>query len=326
MSESEGATQRSAALARVAALAQAGRTSEALEGLHALGALADPEALVSLGDLYWHGRAVEQDYLRARDFVRRGSDAGHPLGRTVFTNLQANGVAGARDWVGALGRLAEEARTDPVRARALSLIQAMDLDAAGEPRGITEGEALSEQLLVTIHRRLLTPAECAYIAGLAEPRHRRSTVIEADGREVAHPIRSSDGAQLHWLIEDPAVHAINRRLAAASCTAFDQAEPMYVLRYQPGQQYASHLDALPGLENQRFRTALVYLNDDYAGGETAFPLLGLKVKGAVGDVLVFDNTDAEGRAHPLSQHAGLPVTSGVKRLASRWIRARRHTP
>ncbi|MFN9928523.1 MAG: 2OG-Fe(II) oxygenase, partial [Phenylobacterium sp.] len=287
---------------------------------------ADPEALVSMGDLYWLGRDVGRDEVLALDFFRRGSESGHPLVRTVFTNLQANGVAGARDWGGALGRLSEEARTDPVRARALSLIQAMDLDAAGEPRRITDGEVLSERLPVTIHRRLLTPAECAYIAGLAEPHHRRSTVIEADGREVAHPIRSSDGAQLHWLIEDPAVHAINRRLAAASRTTFDQAEPMYVLRYQPGQQYAPHLDALPGLQNQRFRTVLVYLNDDYAGGETAFPLIGLKVKGAVGDVLVFDNTDTEGRAHPLSQHAGLPVTEGVKRLASRWIRARRHTP
>lgn len=317
---------RSPALARVAALAQAGRLAEALEGLQALGEIGDPEALVSLGDLYWHGRTVARDLPRGRDFFRRGSDAGHPLGRVVFTNLLASGVAGSRDWPDALRRLVEEAGADPARARALSLVQAMDLDAAGDPRRISDGEILSERLPVTLHRRLLTPGECDHIIALAEPHHRRSTVIDDDGREVAHPIRSSDGAQLHWLIEDPAIHAINRRLAAISRTDFDQAEPLYVLRYQPGQQYAPHLDALPGLENQRIRTALVYFNEDYAGGETAFPLLGLEMKGQMGDVLVFDNTDEEDRARPLSQHAGLPVTAGVKRLASRWIRARRQAP
>jgi hypothetical protein len=29
---------------------------------------------------------------------------------------------------------------------------------------------------------------------------------------------------------------------------------------------------------------------------------------------------------PLAEHAGMPVTSGRKYLATRWIRARRHIP
>jgi prolyl 4-hydroxylase len=70
--------------------------------------------------------------------------------------------------------------------------------------------------------------------------------------------------------------------------------------------------------------APIHLNDDYAGGETAFVKTGLGVRGRKGDALVFSSVGRDGRFEPLSEHAGLPVTSGTKYLASRWIRARRH--
>jgi prolyl 4-hydroxylase len=53
---------------------------------------------------------------------------------------------------------------------------------------------------------------------------------------------------------------------------------------------------------------------------------GLTVKGRQGDVLVFRNIGPDGGFDPLSEHAGLPVTGGIKYLASRWIREARHTP
>ena len=128
------------------------------------------------------------------------------------------------------------------------------------------------------------------------------------------------------MIADPAIHALNRRLAAASGTGVEQGEPLQVLRYRPGQQYRPHFDAIPGLANQRVATALVYLNEDYEGGETCFVRSGLKVKGRRGDAIVFRNTTDEGRADPASEHAGLPVTAGVKLIASRWICAAPYTP
>ena len=68
-------------------------------------------------------------------------------------------------------------------------------------------------------------------------------------------------------------------------------------------------------------TFLVYLDEGYEGGETAFPALGLKVKGRAGDGLLFRNASPEGAPDQRSIHAGLPVTCGVKHVASRWIRA-----
>lgn len=70
------------------------------------------------------------------------------------------------------------------------------------------------------------------------------------------------------------------------------------------------------------KTALLYLNDAYQGGETEFLPSGLKVKGRPGDILVFSNVLADGRGDPASRHAGLPVASGEKWLASKWFRER----
>jgi prolyl 4-hydroxylase len=45
-----------------------------------------------------------------------------------------------------------------------------------------------------------------------------------------------------------------------------------------------------------------------------------------GDLLVFYNAGPDGDLDPLSRHAGLPVTSGIKYLATRWIREKRWIP
>jgi prolyl 4-hydroxylase len=66
-------------------------------------------------------------------------------------------------------------------------------------------------------------------------------------------------------------------------------------------------------------TMLVYLNDAYEGGETEFLKTGFKIKGSAGDAILFRNADPAGNPDEDSLHAGLPVTSGVKLLASRWI-------
>jgi prolyl 4-hydroxylase len=117
------------------------------------------------------------------------------------------------------------------------------------------------------------------------------------------------------------VNALNRRIAAFSGTSVAQGEPLQLLCYRPGAEYRAHVDALPSEPNQRILTVLVYLSNDYAGGETHFPRAGLSFRGNPGDALIFSNVTGDGRLDPLAIHAGMPVTSGVKWIASRWIRA-----
>jgi prolyl 4-hydroxylase len=111
-----------------------------------------------------------------------------------------------------------------------------------------------------------------------------------------------------------------------SGTAPEWGEPLQVLRYRPGQEFKPHRDCTDDVANQRVWTMLVYLNDGYAGGETEFLETGLKVRGGTGDGLLFRNADEAGRPDMRTLHAGLPVTSGEKLLASRWIRQKRFGP
>jgi prolyl 4-hydroxylase len=223
-------------------------------------------------------------------------------------------------------RMANEAKIDPRRKVQAELLGKMALNAAGDPLRVRDAEVLAESPWVRRFAGLLTAAECAYLVDLAARAFQPAMVRGPSGGMIRDPIRNSDESTLHWMIEDPVVHAINRRIAAASSTDAAQGEAMQILRYKPGQQYRAHYDFNPTLDNQRVLTALAYLNHDYRGGETTFVKTRLKVRARKGDVVVFRNVLDDGALDPMSEHCGMPVTSGVKFLASRWVRAGRMCP
>ena len=304
---------------------QSGRKPEGLLALSRLMADGVGEAARIMGELRWGGQH-DPDPQAGRALFERASVLGDPVARHYATNLLASGIAGPRDWAEALRRLEDEARHVPARRTALELIGAMKLDGAGDPLTLPPGEQVSDAPDVVRHERLFTAAECAHVLEAAQPGYAPSTVYDSQRQLVRDPIRSSDGATLHWLIEDPAIHALNRRIAAASATDAAQGEAAQVLRYQPGQQYRPHYDFVRAAPNQRVLTALVWLNHDYKGGETAFPRAALKLRPRKGDAVVFRNALPGGTIDPLTEHAGLPVTRGTKFLYSRWIRESRWVP
>lgn len=299
---------------------------EGVQMLRQIAAAGNPEALFVLADLTWSGRMVPQDPARGRLLFEYAAALGHSEANILATNLLASGVAGKRDWRAALDRLEAEARQIPERRAALELVDAMTLNSNGDPVTSPEPTILSERPDARFFEGLMTPAECAYLIHTAEPWFRPSLRYDKDGQAVRDTIRTSDGAAFHWLVEDPVVHAINRRVAAITATNYDQGEALQVLRYSPGQEYRPHFDFLEGTDNPRPWTALVYLNEGYEGGATAFGKTGLEVRGKVGDVLVFRNEGPDGRREPLAEHAGLPITAGTKYLATRWIRKQRWIP
>ncbi|HEX5238616.1 MAG TPA: 2OG-Fe(II) oxygenase [Sphingomicrobium sp.] len=312
-------------LADAYSLVAAGRVPEAVAMFEQLGAAGDGEALFTLGDALWRGLSMPQDVRRGRDLFKRSSDNGFDVGRRAYTNLLASGIAGERNWGQALRRLEEEAADDTLRAQMLELIRAMPVDADGNPSVLPLGESLSDRPHVMLYRAAFSRAECDYLQWIAQFDYQPTRVVVAPGQQSPANIRTAEGSTIYWLIEDPAIHAMNRRLASLSGMDVDHGEPLQILRYHPGQEYRPHFDWLDQ-GNRRVMTALVYLNDDYDGGETAFTRIGLKVKGRTGDVLIFSSRGADGNLELLSEHAGLPVTRGTKYLASRWIREGRAIP
>ena len=271
------------------------------------------------------GQKIRRDLAASRTLFDRAAALGDSYSAAVTRAFVAGGVGGSADWPRAVALLRDAAASaDAEAAKQLQLINEMDLDAAGGPLGDYKREHLSEAPEVTLFPSLFTRTECDYLIHAAKPLLQPSIVIDSrTGEHVPNPVRTSSGASFPFVDENPAIHALNRRLAAASGTDVRSGEPMWVLRYAPGEQYRQHSDALPGVlpDQQRVLTFLVYLNEDYEGGETVFPTTGLKVRGRTGDGLLFRNASRDGVADPKSVHAGLPVTRGAKHLASRWIRA-----
>ena len=307
------------------ALARSGRKSEGLALLTRLSEGGNADASFYLGETYWVGGPVPTNHSKARDYFERAGAAGHKLAQITHTNLLASGIAGERDWPAARRRLEAEARGDPKRARQAKLLNAMDLTADGDPAAVPAGEALSLSPDVRLFRGVVSEDECDYLMAGFGLNYRPAKVGDGKGGERLNPYRDCDEATIHCLIEDPAVHALNRRIAALSGSDCLAGEPLQLLRYRPGQQYRSHVDWLDN-HNRRVLTVLVYLNDDYQGGETHFVKVGLKVKGRLGDVLVFRNDGPDRKVDLKSEHAGLPVVDGTKFIASRWIHERRYAP
>jgi len=270
------------------------------------------------------GRLVRRDLAASRALFERAAALGDATSAAILRAFIAGGVGGPADWPRALALLRQAAPRDPEAAAQLQLIEAMTLAPDGQPIGEFASERLCENPEVRTFPGLFTVAECDYLIATAVPKLQPSIVVDPhSGRQVPNPIRTSSGTGFPFIDENPAIHALNRRLAAASGTDVHAGEPLQVLSYAPGQQYHEHSDALPNVApaQQRVLTFLIYLDEDYEGGETAFPALGLKVRGRAGDGLLFRNALDDGTPNPRSVHAGLPVTRGVKHLASRWIRA-----
>jgi len=304
-------------------LARAGRGEEAAALLARAGDGGDARALVHLAMWRLQGQPVARDLPAARALLARARAMGDVAAAVMEAALCANGTGGVADWAGAVAILRDVAARDRVAAAHLALAEAMAIDDAGWPTVLPEAEELAPAGAVVRYPALLTPAECEHLARGATDLMQPAVVVDQDtGAEFRHPYRTSDGGVIGPTRETLPIRAINARVAAVTGTHIDQGESLTVLRYQPGQEFRPHSDALPGTANQRVVTVLLYLNQGFGGGETVFPRHGLSVTPRGGDALVFTNVTAEGKVDPRALHAGVPVTSGVKWLATRWIRAR----
>jgi prolyl 4-hydroxylase len=193
-------------------------------------------------------------------------------------------------------------------------------------------ESISDRPRVDAFRKAVGVDLCDHLIGAALPRLQRQEIVDGAGVAQAHPHRTAMGATLGFgHIDFPAAVA-GQMMARLAGTPYAHGESLMILRYRPGEEYRPHHDFLapgdPDLERrgQRARTALLYLNDGYRGGETHFLQPGIAFPARAGDILVFDNVDDEGAPDISARHAGRPVQSGEKWLASLWFRDRPYRP
>jgi prolyl 4-hydroxylase len=276
-------------------------------------------------DLYDRGAAALQagDSEAARAHLRRSGELGRLDSAVIYANFLASGIGGPREWQNALAMLRALAKVNRRSACELALLGEMALTDEGDPVSVPPAELICHDPYIVSFRGLFSAAECRYLIEAATPMLTPALIVDVKtGTQKRDPVRVSDGCGFTWPLENPAVHALNRRIAAASGTAPGQGEPLQILRYGVGGEYKPHYDSIPGFSNQRALTMLVWLNEDYEGGETWFNTPQLALKGQPGDAVLFRNIGPDGRRDPKSAHAGLPVKAGQKLLASKWIRQR----
>ena len=117
------------------------------------------------------------------------------------------------------------------------------------------------------------------------------------------------------------VHNQMYMLLAAAAVPYSQKhdiENLYheqynMLRYQGGQEYKAHADG--STKDGRCVSAIVYLNNDYEGGELEFVNYGIKIKPEPGMLLLFPSNYAY-------THIAHPVKSGTKYAIVTWMKDR----
>lgn len=175
--------------------------------------------------------------------------------------------------------------------------------------------------MVNIIPDFLEADECHAIIEYLEDRSlfQRSEVVYADGKRDIINSRSSFSATLSK--EDfPLYGKIQDKVAELLNVPVSHIEELQCVRYAEGQEFRPHFDSSPILH--RKHTFLIYLNDDFDGGETYFPELFTQIKPKRGNALHFIDQDEEGNNIPYSYHSGLPIRNGIKYACNIWVRDR----
>jgi prolyl 4-hydroxylase len=286
----------------------------------------------------------------------QAAQAGHAEAVAAIAILQCLGVQQRQSWQDGLNTLVHAAQLGWVPARD-QLLFLTPLEPQGDPRDIInnkdpafweslgrsidvnrmfqipQGQVLSEAPLVVTFPDFLSRKLCHMYTVLASTRLRPSWDPDPANMRNSNAEVSTCGIAQFGLMENDFMHfLIQERIAKACGLPRTQMEGYSVLFFRPGDELSPHVDyyeqqQLAGRREiqehgQRCLTFVIYLNDDYEGGATEFPELGLSHRGKAGDALYFVTAGPDGKGDPRTRHAGRPTTKGNKWVLSQYFRDR----
>merc|ERR1711916_53111 len=142
-------------------------------------------------------------------------------------------------------------------------------------------EVVSWDPRVFIGRNLMTVDECKHIMDTYRHMVEPSVLVdEATGKQVRSTYRDSQGAFLskEESAGDEVIERLQQRIAQWTHLPPSFGEDLYLLQYNPGQQYQAHVDffdpeipkfhAYTKCSGQRVATVLTYLASPEEGGHT----------------------------------------------------------
>ena len=187
-------------------------------------------------------------------------------------------------------------------------------------------EVLNFDPPVTVFHDILTEREMAKVRELATPRLERSMVLQSktENRMTAKRISKSAWIQDH---EHALIRRISAKSGAVANLTTDTVEDLQVVNYGIGGFYVPHMDFRREEEmadfmvtGNRIATVIFYVDDVEAGGSTVFPDIGVAVRPEKGACAVWYNLKRSGAGDERTMHAGCPVLTGMKWIATKWFR------
>ena len=177
-----------------------------------------------------------------------------------------------------------------------------------------------------------TPQVCDWLIGKGRGRMKRAMMYDGVTKEVGvADTRTNSDFIFDIVSADLIVLLVRHRVSAILNIPTVAMEPPQIFHYAVGQELRAHYDTLrmkgsgyanTDYQGDRIATFLLYLNDDYEGGDLHFPKTGFSCRGRKGDGLMLANVDPQGAPDRLSLHAAMPVTKGEKWILSQWIHDR----
>lgn len=310
VTQQAGADRRSSIADAVGLLR--GSTADVMRGISLIETAADgqdAEALERKAVFEAMGCARPQNWDRALDCLQQAAEKGSDIARRqllILTRERADSLQQG-DW------------------KSLRSTITIERLVESPPK-----HALSESPRLRVMEGFASKDECDWLMERARDRLHRATVVDDAGAMTIEAARTNSGFEFLLADMDLVIEAIRLRIGAATHLPLPLFEPVQVLHYAPGEEFRPHHDffdpELPGhadqirKHGQRIGTFLIYLNDDYAGGETTFPRAQIAYRGKAGDALFVANVDRSGQPDRSTLHSGTPPTSGEKWILSQWIR------
>lgn len=327
----------------------AGRYDDAVNALARAAQTGDLDAMTELGKRLVVGEKAPPLPRDGAGLLLDAAKGGHPEAALRLATLTALGAHVPQNWNDALGLLVFAAERGSESAR--GQLQALAGRPAAPADGDKQWQRVAEQInlrswlsappgqtlcpnpLVRVFPQFVTDSVCAWLIAQARPNLKRALIYDpVGGKDIADHMRTNSAAGFDLMQADVVQAAVQWRMSVAVGVPIAQFEGPTVLHYAVGEQITNHYDFVnPRIPNyqaeiekrgQRIVTFLVYLNDDYEGGETDFPDLGLRYHGAKGNGIFFTNALPNGDPDLRMVHAGLPPKDNEKWLMSQFIRNR----
>ena len=127
--------------------------------------------------------------------------------------------------------------------------------------------------------------------------------------------------------QDPVVfQQLEQKVADFLAQPKDHFEPAVILQYQSQGHFKPHHDfnrqKWRGVTSHRLATLILYLNHDFDGGVTEFPMLGIKVSPRAGRVVFWRYDYQDAAKNQLLMHSSEKVFAGVKHAMVFFLRDR----